>query len=74
MPKPTATIATRVRRIAEIADAYTSISGEDPQDFATDLLTDLQHWCEAHGVRFATSLTHARGHFAAERVEEGWRD
>jgi hypothetical protein len=67
MPKPATTIATRVQRIAEIADAYASMSGGDPQDFATDLLTDLQHWCEAHGVRFATSLTYARGHFTADR-------
>jgi hypothetical protein len=74
MLKQTATIATRVRRIARIADTYTSVSGDDPQDFATDLLTDLQHWCEAHGVRFAASLTYARGHFTAERVEEGRRD
>jgi hypothetical protein len=54
MGPPPKRIATRVQRIAEIADAYTSISGDDPQDFATDLLTDLQHWCEAgyeHGGR-----------------------
>jgi hypothetical protein len=74
MLKPATTIATRVQRIAEIADAYTSISREDPQDFATDLLTDLQHWCEAHGVRFATSLTYARGHFTADLAEQVRRD
>jgi hypothetical protein len=74
MLRTTATIATRVQRIAQIADAYTSVSGDDPQDFVTDLLTDLQHWCEAHSVRFTASLTYARGHFVAERVEEGRRD
>ena len=66
---PTPTISPRVHRIQLIADAYVWNSGEDPQDFATDLLADLQHWAAAKGVRFGLSLMRARRHFAAEQVE-----
>jgi hypothetical protein len=70
---PTPTISTRVRRIERIADAYCSISGDDPQDIATDILSDLQHWCAARGVRFAAALLHAKAHVAAEVLEQGRR-
>jgi hypothetical protein len=73
MRKPTATIANRVQRIAPIADAYCSISGDDPQDFTTDLLTDLLHYSAARGGRFGASLRHAQGHFTAEWVEAARR-
>jgi hypothetical protein len=68
--KPTATIAARVQRIARVADAYISVSGENPQDVATDLLSDLMHWSAARGVRFGASLMRAQGHFQAEQLEE----
>jgi hypothetical protein len=48
------------------------IPGEDPQDFATDLLADLQHWSAAGGIWLETSLRRAQMHFAAEQLEEGW--
>jgi hypothetical protein len=53
-------------RVQRIADA--SICGDNPRDIATDILTDLQHWCTANGVRFGASLMRARGHFTAERI------
>jgi hypothetical protein len=68
---PKLTIATRVKRIQLIADAYVWNSGEDPQDFATDLLADLQHWSAARGIWLETPLRRAQMHFAAERFEEG---
>jgi hypothetical protein len=68
---PKLTIATRVKRIQLIADAYVWNSGEDPQDFATDLLADLQHWSAAKGVRFEISLMRAQRHFVFELREEG---
>jgi hypothetical protein len=63
------TIFTRVQRVQLIADAHVRNSGEDPQDFATDLLADLQHWAAAKGVRFGAALMHAQGHFTAEQIE-----
>jgi hypothetical protein len=69
MPKKTTTNTDRGARIASIADAYRPISGDSPQDFATDLLTDLLHFSAAKGVRFGAALMHAQGHFAAEQIE-----
>jgi hypothetical protein len=43
MPKKTIANPAAVQRIASIADAYVSISGDDPDDFAGDLLADLLH-------------------------------
>ena len=68
---PTPTISDRVERIQLIADAYVWNSGEDPQDFATDLIADLQHWAAAKGVRFEISLMRAQRHFVCELREEG---
>ena len=50
---PTPTISDRVQRIERIATAYIPNSRTDPEEFATDLLADLMHFCDAKGVRFA---------------------
>ena len=68
---PTPTISDRIERIQLIADAYVWNSGEDPQDFATDLIADLQHWAAAKGIRFEISLMRAQRHFVFELREEG---
>jgi hypothetical protein len=73
MPKQTATNTDRVSRILGIAHAYRPISGDSPQDFATDLLADLLHYSAAEGVRFGAALMHAQGHFADEQIKEGRR-
>lgn len=60
----------RVRRIERIATAYIPHSGTgEPEAFATDLATDLHHWCAAKGVRFAAVLYRAQMHVTAERLE-----
>jgi hypothetical protein len=69
MRKLNATNANRVQRIAQIADAYVPVSGGDPDDFAADLLADLQHWAKARGVRFGAGLLRAQLHSTAEQVE-----
>jgi hypothetical protein len=68
---PTPTISDRVERIQLIADAYVWNSGEDPQDFATDLLADLSHWSAAKGIQLEISLVRAQRHFVFELREEG---
>ncbi len=54
MPPPS--IATRVSRIADIAESYERISGSNRLDVAADLLADLQHWCRAHRINFDHAL------------------
>jgi hypothetical protein len=69
MPKKKITNPGAVERIASIAEAYVPVSGDDPEDFAGDVLTDLQHWCKAEGVPFDVALRRAQMHFTAEQVE-----
>jgi hypothetical protein len=58
---PRQTINTHVGRVQFIADAHIQVSGEDPEDFVTDILADLQHWAAAQGKRFgASSLMRAQ--------------
>jgi hypothetical protein len=73
MPKTKKTITNpdAVLRIACIADDYVPVSGDDPEDFAGDILTDLQHWCKAEGVPFDIVLRRAQMHFTGELVEGG---
>jgi hypothetical protein len=68
-PKQITTNPAAVQRIARIADAYVTVSGDDPDDFAGDLLTGLQHWRKAEGVRFGVAPLRAQMHFTAEQVE-----
>jgi hypothetical protein len=69
MPKKKITHPAAVERIASIADTYVPVSGDDPTDFAGDLMADLQHWCKAEGVPFDVALRRAQMHFTAEQVE-----
>jgi hypothetical protein len=62
----TATTNARVKRIERIATAYIPHSGRDPDEFATDLLADLKHWCFDNDVYFPAVLVKAQMHFTAE--------
>ena len=41
-------------------------TGSDAEDAVSDLLADLMHWCDRHGVDFDTELRRAQGHYEAE--------
>jgi hypothetical protein len=70
---PRQTSSTHAARVQLMADAYIPVSGDDPEDFATDLLANLQHWAAANRVPFGASLMRVRRHFTAEQIEEGLR-
>ncbi|WP_120009768.1 hypothetical protein [Teichococcus vastitatis] len=70
---PDTSIAARVARIQAIADIYASVSGTDRQDIATDLLTDVLHWCARHNIDAEQVLARARMHVAAELDEAARR-
>jgi hypothetical protein len=38
----------------------------DQTEALIDLLTDLMHWCDVHGVRFNTAVDVAKRHYAEE--------
>jgi len=39
---------------------------EDPFLILSDLLADLAHWCDRHGVDLPSALIHAAQHYLAE--------
>jgi hypothetical protein len=68
MPKKKITHPAAVERITSIADTYVPVSGDDPADFAGDLMADLQHWCKAEGVRFDVALRRAQMHLRPSKT------
>jgi hypothetical protein len=64
-------ISSRLNRIQELLDSYVSTSGYDPIDQATDLITDLLHWCEAQSVQPIVLLDRATQHFVEEYGDAG---
>lgn len=66
-----------VRRIASVSpyDEGQDASGRVvcPEDFITDLLTDIRHYCDSEGLDFAACDRCAHQHYVREREakEEG---
>lgn len=61
---------------AKLQDTYTDhhdsngrISAGDMEFFVSDVLADLRHFCDAHGLDFACCDKRARGHYIAELSE-----
>jgi hypothetical protein len=44
---------------------------EDPFLILSDLLADLAHWCDRHGVDLPAALVHATRHYHTETGGEG---
>lgn len=43
------------------------LSSEDPETVVSDVLADLMHWTEAHGVTWTAAAARGRRHYEAER-------
>ena len=63
--------------IAKLHDVYTDHHNKDgrilPADqpyFVSDLLADLRHYCDAHGIDFTECNARGEGHYEAEISEE----
>ncbi len=56
----------RVDRAAAAVQAYTDIPGTDPDEFLTDLLTDLIHFAKLNGLNFGKAIYMAQHHAEAE--------
>lgn len=63
----------RAFRIAQIEPEYFSGICDIKEDFVTDLLTDIRHYCDANGINFAHRDTMAYQHYIEENgaQEEG---
>lgn len=44
---------------------------EDPVFIVGDLLADLAHWCDRHGVDLQSAIHSATRHYQAETASEG---
>lgn len=56
----------RAARINDVRDAYDVARGFEDEDFLTDLLTDLMHYCEIQGMDFGRALVAAEVSFEEE--------
>ena len=63
-------------RVARIEPAYTDhhdahgrIGHDSRAYFLADVLADLRHYCDAHGLDFAECDARGRGHYLAERAD-----
>jgi hypothetical protein len=45
---------------------FRAATGTDEEDAVCDLLADLMHWCNRHGLNFGNELARARDHYDAE--------
>lgn len=65
----------RANRAAAALSTYAEQTRNDPNDFdkaelLRDLLGDLMHYADEHGLDFAQELTWAEGNYEDERDEE----
>lgn len=66
--------AERSARAARALDYYSQGVGYDQGDreaFVTDLMTDLLHYCDSHGIDPELMSERSRGHWRAERYPVG---
>jgi hypothetical protein len=45
-------------------------TGTDLEDAVSDLIADLGHWCDRHGISFDEELRRARFHYDAETLDD----
>jgi hypothetical protein len=60
----------RAERAVRVLNAYGTVEGPERDDLLTDLLTDLQHYCQSHDLDWTSALELAARHFEAERAGE----
>ena len=61
--------SSRVDRVLELIRTQGMSFDEDDETALVDLLTDMRHWCDAHGEGFAALDRRAHAHYTAEVVE-----
>jgi hypothetical protein len=57
----------RVNRIYDIWRTYEAKVCDTPEEFVTDLLADLMHYCNREKLAFPRLLDMARSHFYCEQ-------
>lgn len=62
----TSTATARVKQLERVLPKL-DVAATNPASVATDLLCDLRHYCDAHGVDFAQADAKARTFHAKER-------
>jgi hypothetical protein len=65
------------RRSAWAGEAITVFmraTGSDLEDAVSDLIADIRHWCDRHGIPFEVELDRARFHYEAETLADDQPD
>ena len=66
MTSPHVTFKRRLERATLSLNAYPADESSDTESVMTDLLTDLRHYCEFHGLEYDQFDGIAANHFNAE--------
>jgi hypothetical protein len=61
----------RDRAVTRIVEASGAYEEDDPTMLVTDMLTDLLHFSQQHGISFGRRLRMARQHYEEERDPRG---
>jgi hypothetical protein len=69
-PDPEGMNDKRAEWAAQALAAFIERTNTDEQDAVCDLLADLIHWCDRHGIAFDDQLARARYHYDAETAGE----
>lgn len=59
--------AARRRAKARIAQCQTNYGGGSREEFVADILTDLRHFCDRHGIDFHAASDTSCTHYIEER-------
>jgi len=62
--------SSRANRIQSIIKKTNGTHPEDIKDGVTDILADLRHYCDAHGIDFAKQDKVAYQHYSEEKHDE----
>lgn len=50
--------------------AFMAETGTEQEDAICDLVADLRHWCDRHGMDFERELARGNAHYDAETTSE----
>jgi hypothetical protein len=62
--------SSRANRIHLIIKKANGVHSQDIKDGVTDLLADLRHYCDVHGIDFAKQDKVAYQHYIEEKHDE----
>ncbi len=69
-PDPEGMNDNRAAWAGEALAVFMLATGTDLEDAVSDLIADLMHWCDRHGIAFDEELARAATHYEAETLDD----